>query len=68
MSVHVFGIRHHGPGCARCLVGALTALEPNVILIEGPPDAEAVLPLAGHPDMKPPVALLVYPVEAFTSA
>lgn len=64
MSVHVFGIRHHGPGCARCLVGALTALAPDIVLIEGPPDAEAVLTLAGHPDMKPPVALLVYPVEA----
>jgi hypothetical protein len=63
VSVHVFGIRHHGPGCARALLGALESLRPDALLIEGPPDAEGVLPLAAHPDMKPPVALLVYPVE-----
>ena len=64
MSVHVFGIRHHGPGCARSLVGALTALEPDVVLIEGPPDAQEVLGIAAHADIVPPVALLVYPVDA----
>ena len=64
MSVHVFGIRHHGPGCARSLLGALRALAPDVLLIEGPPDAAAMIPLAAHADMKPPVALLVYPVDA----
>ena len=63
MSVHVFGIRHHGPGCARSLVGALTALEPDVVLVEGPPDAQGVLALAAHADIAPPVALLVYPVD-----
>ena len=64
MSVHVFGIRHHGPGCARSLVDALSALEPDVVLIEGPPDAQEVLPLAAHADIAPPVALLVYPIDA----
>ncbi|PYP76071.1 MAG: hypothetical protein DMD35_19805 [Gemmatimonadetes bacterium] len=64
MSVHVFGIRHHGPGCARSLLGALAALAPDVVLIEGPPDAQEVLPFAGHADIAPPVALLVYPVDA----
>ena len=64
MSVHVFGIRHHGPGCARSLVAALGALEPDVVLVEGPPDAQDVLALAAHADIVPPVALLVYPVDA----
>ena len=63
MSVHVFGIRHHGPGCARSLVAALAALEPDVVLVEGPPDAADVLPLAAHAGIAPPVALLVYPVD-----
>src|SRR3954468_12531438 len=63
MSHTVFGIRHHGPGCARSLVAALAQLEPDAILIEGPPDAAAVLPLAASPEMKPPVALLVYPAD-----
>jgi hypothetical protein len=60
MSIHVFGIRHHGPGSARSLRQALEALQPDVILVEGPPDATGVLPLLPHPQMRPPVALLVY--------
>ncbi len=56
----VFGIRHHGPGSARGLVAALREYAPDIVLIEGPPDAAEVLPLAGHEAMRPPVALLVY--------
>ncbi|HET7460016.1 MAG TPA: DUF5682 family protein [Longimicrobium sp.] len=62
-AVHVFGIRHHGPGSARSLVRALEALRPDVVLIEGPPDAADAIALAGHEEMRPPVALLVYPPE-----
>jgi len=62
-AVHVFGIRHHGPGSARSLVQALGALRPDVVLIEGPPDAADAIALAGHEGMQPPVALLVYPPE-----
>src|SRR5690348_1994067 len=60
MSVYVFGIRHHGPGCARSLRAALEKLQPDIVLVEGPPDAAAVLPLLAHERMQPPVALLVY--------
>ena len=59
MSVHVFGIRHHGPGCARSLKAALAALAPDIVLVEGPPDADVALPFAAHEAMQPPVALLV---------
>ncbi len=58
--LHIFGIRHHGPGSARSLRQALEDLEPDCLLVEGPPDAESVLPLLAHPDMQPPVALLIY--------
>ncbi len=64
MGLHIFGIRHHGPGCARSLRAALAALRPDVILVEGPPDAAEVLPLLQQEALKPPVALLVYPPEA----
>jgi len=64
MSVHVFGIRHHGPGSARSVRQALEELAPDVVLVEGPPDAQAVLPLLAHVDMKPPVALLIYASDA----
>jgi hypothetical protein len=60
MSVHLFGIRHHGPGCARSLAQALSALAPDCILIEGPPEADALAQYAGHADLVPPVALLLY--------
>jgi len=67
--VHIFGIRHHGPGSAKSLVRALEALQPDCVLIEGPPDAEDVLPLVVHEQMVPPVALLVYvPDEPARSA
>ena len=36
----VFGIRHHGAGSATSLRKALAELEPDCILIEGPPDAD----------------------------
>lgn len=60
MSIHIFGIRHHGPGCARSLAQALAQLQPDILLIEGPPEADDLLTLAAHDQMKPPVALLVY--------
>ncbi|HEU0076495.1 MAG TPA: DUF5682 family protein, partial [Longimicrobiaceae bacterium] len=60
MSVHLFGIRHHGPGSARSLRRALEALAPDAVLVEGPPEADALVPLAGDAEMRPPVAILVY--------
>jgi len=62
--ISVFGIRHHGPGSARSLLRALEAWAPDLVLVEGPPDADAVLPLAADTAMRPPVALLVYRPEA----
>jgi hypothetical protein len=56
----VFGIRHHGPGSARSLERALERLHPDTLLIEGPPEADALLELAAHEQMQPPVALLTY--------
>jgi hypothetical protein len=56
----IFGIRHHGPGCARSLLAALDALQPDVVLIEMPQEFEPLLAHAAHEAMKPPVALLVH--------
>ena len=58
--VHVFGIRHHGPGSARSLERALDRLSPDIVLIEGPPEGDELIALAADPAMRPPVALLVY--------
>ncbi|SPT56968.1 DUF5682 family protein [Actinomadura madurae] len=58
--VEVFGVRHHGPGSARALRGALEDFKPDAVLIEGPPEADPIVALAGDPGMVPPVALLAY--------
>ncbi len=59
--VEYFGIRHHGPGSARRLVESLEALRPQEVLIEGPSDLSALIPMLADKDMVPPVALLAYP-------
>ena len=58
-----FGVRHHGPGSADSLVKALDELKPVAVLIEGPADASALLPMLADPAMRPPVALLCYPAD-----
>ena len=62
-TIHILGIRHHGPGSSRSLAAALAALEPDAVLIEGPPDADALIELAAREGMEPPVALLIYRPE-----
>lgn len=57
---HLFGIRHHGPGSAHALLRELDALDPAMVLIEGPPEGEAILHAAASADLVPPVALLCY--------
>jgi hypothetical protein len=56
----IFGIRHHGPGCARSLLAALDSLAPDLILLEMPQEMEPLLVHAAHEAMKPPVALLIH--------
>jgi hypothetical protein len=58
--LHIFGIRHHGPGSAALLKCALDALNPSSVLIEGPPEADNLIAFATAAGMKPPVALLVH--------
>src|SRR3954453_10164796 len=61
--VHLFGIRHHGPGSAASLVAALDRLDPAVVLIEGPSDANDLLQFAALPGRTPPVAILLYATD-----
>ena len=58
--VTVFGIRHHGPGSTKSMLNALQSLQPDILLIEGPPDANKLIEYVQNPKLKPPVALLVY--------
>lgn len=56
----IFGIRHHGAGSAKSLIKALKKMQPDLVLIEGPPDANTLIPHVQNKELKPPVALLVY--------
>ncbi|MEU6156889.1 DUF5682 family protein [Streptomyces sp. NPDC047130] len=59
----LLGVRHHGPGSARAVRAALEATGPRAVLIEGPPEADALVPLVGDEEMRPPVALLAHAVD-----
>ena len=59
----IFGIRHHGPGSARSLLRSLQTFTPDILLIEGPPEATDTVSLLASEEMKPPVALLLYPPD-----
>ena len=54
----LLGIRHHGPGSARMVKRALEQTEPALILIEGPPEADALLEHVHA--LTPPVAILLH--------
>jgi hypothetical protein len=60
----LLGVRHHGPGSARAVRRALSAFQPDAVLIEGPPEADSLVPLAGDESMRAPVALLAYAADA----
>ncbi|MFI5827323.1 DUF5682 family protein [Streptomyces sp. NPDC051578] len=59
----LLGVRHHGPGSARAVRAALDEARPTAVLIEGPPEGDALLPLAADPQMRPPVALLAHAAD-----
>ncbi|MCM3925025.1 DUF5682 family protein, partial [Frankia sp. AiPs1] len=61
MPVTVLGIRHHGPGSARAVRAALAELDPDLILVEGPPEGDSALTHVGA--LTPPVALAAYAVD-----
>jgi hypothetical protein len=62
VNVHLLGIRHHGPGSARCVLQALDAIDADVVLIELPADLGPALGWIGSDGLVPPVALLGYAV------
>ena len=55
MPEQYYGIRHHGPGSARMVRAALDVVRPQLVLVEGPPDADNLVPHVR--ELTPPVAL-----------
>ncbi|MBY8883897.1 DUF5682 family protein [Streptomyces sp. PTM05] len=62
-AVRLLGVRHHGPGSARAVRSALDQYDPQVVLIEGPPEADAVVDIAADEGLRPPVALLAHAAD-----
>ncbi|CAB4880455.1 unannotated protein [freshwater metagenome] len=61
--VRLYGIRHHGPGSALAIRRALNAEPPDVVLIEGPREADGLAFLVADPTMRPPVTMLGYAID-----
>ncbi|MET8977782.1 DUF5682 family protein [Streptomyces sp. NPDC004539] len=62
-TARLLGVRHHGPGSARAVLRALDETRPRAVLIEGPADADALVPLVADARMRAPVALLAHVVD-----
>ncbi|SMB79348.1 DUF5682 family protein [Deinococcus hopiensis] len=56
----IYPIRHHGPGSARSVARALEAHPPATLLIEGPVDADSLLPFLSDSALIPPVAVMAH--------
>ncbi|WP_269853658.1 DUF5682 family protein [Streptomyces sp. RPT161] len=59
----LLGVRHHGPGSARAVRAALERYRPEALLVEGPPEADAVVGIAAQEGLRPPVALLAHAAD-----
>lgn len=53
-------IRHHSPAAALQVKRQIATRRPRLVLIEGPADASALIPLLADPETVPPVALYAY--------
>ena len=62
--LHLFGIRHHGPGSAALLCQALDEVSPACVLIESPPEGESLVQYVADPDMQLPLSILLYVADA----
>jgi hypothetical protein len=64
----LLGIRHHGSGSSKSLVKALNIIQPDLILLEGTEEADALLKYVGQKGLVPPVAMLMYNPKNFSEA
>jgi hypothetical protein len=62
-TVHLFPVRHHSPRAASCVRAWLQTLQPELVLIEGPSDAETLIPVLTDPESEPPIAILAYSTD-----
>lgn len=54
---YLIGVRHHSPACAVRMPDWLDAFDPEVVMLELPPEFQPWLPWLAHPETRAPVAL-----------
>ncbi|MDE5558590.1 MAG: hypothetical protein K2J32_13070 [Ruminococcus sp.] len=55
-----FPVRHHSPVCSYQLIRTIKEYQPEIILIEGPENANSLIPVLTDEKTKPPVAIYYY--------
>lgn len=55
-----FPIRHHSPICSYHLLRTIEEYQPDCILVEGPKNADRLIPVLTDPQTKPPIAFYYY--------
>jgi hypothetical protein len=58
--IQLFGVRHLSPMGAAQLARWIDACEPTAVLIEGPSDANGMIPFLASESCRPPVAILSF--------
>ncbi len=61
--VAIFPVRHHSPRASAALARYLDRVQPDLVLVEGPRDANRLIPYLFDADTVPPVAILGYRTE-----
>jgi Family of unknown function (DUF5682) len=61
--IHLLGIRHHGVGSARNVLARLEQLQPDIVLVEGAPELDAITQWVDNEELVPPVAVLGYNID-----
>src|SRR5688572_8457708 len=59
MTLHVIGVRHHSPACARLVAATIARTRPRYVLVEGPCDMNERLDELRLPHVLP-IALFSY--------
>lgn len=49
-------VRHHSPACSIHLAKVIRAYRPDIVLVEGPEEANTYIPVLLHEETKPPLA------------
>lgn len=61
--VHLFPVRHHSPRSTAMLRAFLDQVRPQVVLVEGPKDADPLIDVLVDAKTEPPIAILGYATD-----